>query len=506
MKKLITFIIAASLALTIQAQTGGVVIANGTATADGSAMLDVQSTAKGMLVPRMTQVQRDAITTPATSLMIYQTDNTPGYYYNAGTAGTPNWVAAMGAKAIDDLTDGKTTAANNLYLGSTASSNAAITGSLVIGNGVVNSTGGGLNGAYNTLIGIGAGEATGNVGFTNTAVGAFALQNNTTGSSNTGVGEGVLRNNTSGNNNTAVGVEALRHNTSGLNNTAIGFQALLSNTLGKQNVAIGSNALEFSTGGERNVAIGYDALNLNTTGSDNIAIGDETLSKNTVGKNNIAIGRLALLNANATTNTEGLQNIAIGSLALQIMSTGIRNIALGDQALPQITTGENNIGIGFKSGFGVSTGDNNTFIGATPTSLVNTADLQGNILIANGLGEIRIRAITNGNVGINEQAPNSTLEVGGSITLPISTGGGITLNANNHTFLCNVGGSLVTLPNASGIEGRIYTIKNMSGSAISIAPSLGGQTIDGVSIYTLSSQYDFVTIQSDGSNWVIIGK
>ncbi|RLD74642.1 MAG: hypothetical protein DRJ07_19485, partial [Bacteroidetes bacterium] len=60
---------------------GGVVIANGTATADGSAMLDVQSTAKGMLVPRMTQVQRDAITTPATSLMIYQTDATPGYYY-----------------------------------------------------------------------------------------------------------------------------------------------------------------------------------------------------------------------------------------------------------------------------------------------------------------------------------------------------------------------------------------------------------------------------------------
>jgi len=52
---------------------------------DGSAMLDVKSTEKGMLPPRMTKTQRDAIGSPAIGLIIYQTDNTPGYYYYSGT-------------------------------------------------------------------------------------------------------------------------------------------------------------------------------------------------------------------------------------------------------------------------------------------------------------------------------------------------------------------------------------------------------------------------------------
>ena len=52
---------------------------------DASAMLDVKSTDKGVLIPRMTLAQRDLITTPATGLMIYQTDNTPGFYYYNGS-------------------------------------------------------------------------------------------------------------------------------------------------------------------------------------------------------------------------------------------------------------------------------------------------------------------------------------------------------------------------------------------------------------------------------------
>jgi hypothetical protein len=59
---------------------------------DPSAMLDIKSTTRGLLVPRMTQAQRNAIANPAHSLMIYQTDNTPGYYYNSGTTGAPVWV------------------------------------------------------------------------------------------------------------------------------------------------------------------------------------------------------------------------------------------------------------------------------------------------------------------------------------------------------------------------------------------------------------------------------
>ena len=54
--------------------------------ADTSAMLDVSSTSKGMLAPRMTTAQRNAIALPATGLMIYQTDGTAGFYYYTGSA------------------------------------------------------------------------------------------------------------------------------------------------------------------------------------------------------------------------------------------------------------------------------------------------------------------------------------------------------------------------------------------------------------------------------------
>ena len=48
----------------------------GTTTPDASAAIEVSSTTAGMLIPRMNQTQRDAISTPATGLLIYQTNNT----------------------------------------------------------------------------------------------------------------------------------------------------------------------------------------------------------------------------------------------------------------------------------------------------------------------------------------------------------------------------------------------------------------------------------------------
>lgn len=60
----------------------------GTATPNSSAQLDVASTTKGLLAPRMTFVQRNAITTPAAGLLIYQTDLVSGFYYYNGSAWT----------------------------------------------------------------------------------------------------------------------------------------------------------------------------------------------------------------------------------------------------------------------------------------------------------------------------------------------------------------------------------------------------------------------------------
>lgn len=86
------------------------------ATPDVSAMLDIVSSGKGLLLPRVSLTSStDAVTiaTPATSLLVYNTNASitgtyadgVGYYYNAGTSGTPSWrkLAAGGDIRWDDL-------------------------------------------------------------------------------------------------------------------------------------------------------------------------------------------------------------------------------------------------------------------------------------------------------------------------------------------------------------------------------------------------------------------
>jgi hypothetical protein len=60
------------------------------AASNASAILDVKSTTHGVLIPRMTLAQRNLITVNASTLglLIFQTDNTPGFYFYNGTAWT----------------------------------------------------------------------------------------------------------------------------------------------------------------------------------------------------------------------------------------------------------------------------------------------------------------------------------------------------------------------------------------------------------------------------------
>lgn len=90
----------------------GVAINTDGSVADNSAMLDIKSTNAGILVPRLTQAQRNAISSPATGLMIFQTDNTPGFYYNAGTAASPSWIRL--SVPTDNFDDADADASNEL--------------------------------------------------------------------------------------------------------------------------------------------------------------------------------------------------------------------------------------------------------------------------------------------------------------------------------------------------------------------------------------------------------
>jgi len=87
MKRLILFIVV----LSCISGYGQVGINTDNSDPDGSAMLDIKSTNKGALLPRMTLIERDAISNPATGLLIFCTDN-KFFYSNKGSPSSPNWV------------------------------------------------------------------------------------------------------------------------------------------------------------------------------------------------------------------------------------------------------------------------------------------------------------------------------------------------------------------------------------------------------------------------------
>ncbi len=86
---------------------GGIVaqVGIGTITPDSSAVLDLYSTTRGFLMPRLTTAQRDAIISPATGLMIYN-ESTSDVEINSGTRVLPVWTGTLGSagSAITSVT------------------------------------------------------------------------------------------------------------------------------------------------------------------------------------------------------------------------------------------------------------------------------------------------------------------------------------------------------------------------------------------------------------------
>lgn len=79
----------------------------GTITPDASSILDVSSKSKGVLMPRLSSVQRDAILLPASGLMIYNLTLNDGQI-NVGTPSVPNWtgIKSNDGTMIDSVTQG----------------------------------------------------------------------------------------------------------------------------------------------------------------------------------------------------------------------------------------------------------------------------------------------------------------------------------------------------------------------------------------------------------------
>ncbi len=93
MKKLRTLFLALAMIITYSISAQVSINIDGSSS-DASAMLDVKSTDKGFLPPRMTLTEREAISSPATGLMVYNTTTNKPNYFN-GT----EWIAFDGTAA-----------------------------------------------------------------------------------------------------------------------------------------------------------------------------------------------------------------------------------------------------------------------------------------------------------------------------------------------------------------------------------------------------------------------
>ncbi len=96
MKKITFFSVLLFIGVQLFAQVG-----INTTSPDPSSELDISSTDGGILIPRMTQTDRNLIASPAMGLMIYQTDNTPGFYYFDGSS----WVIIGGGVDTQNTLD-----------------------------------------------------------------------------------------------------------------------------------------------------------------------------------------------------------------------------------------------------------------------------------------------------------------------------------------------------------------------------------------------------------------
>ena len=370
----------------------------GTTTPSSSSLLEIKSTTKGLLIPRMTQTQRNAIASPAKGLLIYQTTNTPGFYFYDGSAWDAVSSTELWQKTGTSIyyTSGKVGVGINspAYKLDVNGDINISSGNYLRVNGIKILRDNPNSGDNNVFLGDYADTAS-SPGFRSTAVGSYALSKNTAGY-NTAFGSTSLQNNTTGTSNTAVGEKALQANTTGTVNTAVGSGALQSNTASSKNTAVGFQSL-FANTASFNTAVGYYSLNKNTSGSSNTAIGLQSLYVNTTGQNNVALGANCLF-----ANTTGSDNTAVGFGLFSNLS-GSENTGIGFGALGGNGSGTGNTALGSNADVSANNLTNATAIG------YYAKVAQSNSLILGGTGNYAVK------VGIGTTSPQYTLSVNGTI-------------------------------------------------------------------------------------------
>ena len=291
------------------------------AVANSKSILDITSSDKGLLIPRMTTAQRNTfasgIGTTEKGMMVFDTDEAKFYYWN-GTS-----FVALNSGYSDKLVDsnGDSEIRLSTYTGG-------------------------------DLVDIQLGNADyfkfkpGRLEFVNTGSSVFIGENagmddDKNDNQNVFIGSLSGRFNTTGFYNVATGYSSLRDNLTGIRNVAIGYYAMLGNMSGSSNTAVGENCLKNLDSSNNNTAIGSNSLILLQKGSSNTAMGSGSLYTMVTGESNTVIGDYAGFNVDT-----GRYNVMIG------YRSGYANS-------PRYSSG--NVFLGYMSGYN-ETGSNKLYI------------------------------------------------------------------------------------------------------------------------------------------------
>lgn len=380
---------------------------------DASAMLDIESSSKGVLIPRLSTIQMNTVSNAARGLLIFNTTDSVFYMHlDSGwtriATGINVWNSngnniynrnsgniGIGTNSPADKFHmvGNARFDGNIYL-----PNSTPTTGVIYKDGIPFLHNAGLVAQQNVYLGTGAGSFN-TFAKKNVAIGSYALANSD-GADNIAIGFNAAKNLTGG----ETYVESLK-------NLFVGYLCGENATGGINNVALGNEAgYNFQAGSVGNVVIGAAAGRNMTTGIGNVLVGNNV--QTTTGYFNTGIGGNSGL-----AMAGGSYNSWLGNDALKSNKNGLYNLAMGAQAAIYDTAGSYNVYLGSFTATNTQ-GFNNVFIGAFAGS-GDTGQLGYRLIINNNPTKLHLinGDFFNYKVGIKKELSQLayTLDIGGEI-------------------------------------------------------------------------------------------
>ncbi|SMF96083.1 hypothetical protein SAMN02949497_3466 [Methylomagnum ishizawai] len=278
----------------------------GTTTPDASAALEIASTTKGLLPPRMTTAQRTAIATPATGLVVYDTDLSALQLYNGSAwAGLGGTSGVTSINVSSPLTKTGSSTAPTIGLGTVGVTNG--------GTGATSLTGyvkGNGSGAMTATTSISGSDVSGNIsGNAANVTGTVAVTHGGTGATSL---TGYVKGNGSGAMTAAASIPG-----SDVSGNISGNAANVTGTVAVTNGGTGANT---AAGARSNLGLGNVAtLNTNSSTSQFLR-GDGSWATPPSGGSSATFSNPGAVSANVTLGT-GMTDIASFTVASNAIVT-----------------------------------------------------------------------------------------------------------------------------------------------------------------------------------------